>query len=231
MCLISKEGMIMKKTLCVMALATLVAAPAMAQEKVAEVSFLLGWSFADGIDGQQVLALDGNLYDRIDPKDSFKWGLMGGALVGENAEVGFMYSQAMSKLVVSGTQEVEVGDMSVHNYHGYFGYNWLDPEMPARPYFFFGLGATSYGAVDFTQSNGVDRTINSETRFSTTWGIGVKIAPSRPVGARFGIQWTPTYITSEAGGWWCDPWWGCYLVGNAKYANAWDLGGGLSFRF
>ncbi len=43
---------------------------------------------------------DGEIYDQIDPKDSFKWGLMGGVLLGDygNAEVGFMLGQQMSQL-------------------------------------------------------------------------------------------------------------------------------------
>ncbi len=32
-------------------------------------------------------------------------------------------------------------------------------------------------------------------------------------------------------GWWCDPFWGCYLVGDAQYANRFELAGGITFRF
>jgi hypothetical protein len=94
-----------------------------------------------------------------------------------------------------------------------------------------GMGATNFSSIDYTRITGEQGTIGGETQFSTTWGAGVKVFPSPNVGARFGVQWTPTYIKSDAAGWWCDPWWGCYLVGNAQYANQWDLGGGITFRF
>ena len=41
--------------------------------------------------------------------------------------------------------------MTVSSYHGYFGYNFFDSDAKARPYIFGGLGATSYGGVDYTR--------------------------------------------------------------------------------
>ena len=55
--------------------------------------------------------------------------------------------------------------------------------------------------------------------------------PSPNLGVRFGARWTPTYIKSDAAGWWCDPWWGCYVVGDAQYSNQFELSGGVAFRF
>jgi hypothetical protein len=45
------------------------------------------------------------------------------------------------------------------------------------------------------------------------------------------MRWTPTYIKTDAAGWWCDPFWGCYLVGNAQYSNQFTFEGGVTFRF
>jgi len=213
------------------ALATVVmASPVFAQDKRAEVSVLFGWTFSDGVDGQPVVTPSG-VFDRIDPKDSFKWGLGVGFMTTENAEVGFLFSQQMTTLQAGGTTTVDIGDTTVSTYHGYFGYNWGDPDASARPYALIGLGATNYGGVDFTRANGQPGTIGSETQFSTTFGAGVKFFPSPSVGARFGINWTPTYIKSDPGGYWCDPYWGCYMVGDAQYSNQWDIGGGITFRF
>jgi opacity protein-like surface antigen len=100
-----------------------------------------------------------------------------------------------------------------------------------RPYIFGGLGATNFSSVDYKRVNGVTGTIAGETQFSTTWGAGVKAYPSPNFGIRFGAQWTPTYIKTDSAGWWCDPWWGCYVVGNAQYSNQFELGGGVMFRF
>ena len=206
-------------------------APAVAQEPGAEVSVLFGWAFSEGVDGESVATADGNVFNRVDPKDSFKWGLSAGALLAGGVEVGFLFGQQRSTLEASGTNTVDIGDMTVNTYHGYFAYNFLDSDDTVRPYLMGGLGATSFSSVDFTRLNGQTGTIGGETRFSTTWGAGVKVYASPNVGARLGIQWTPTYIKSDAVGWWCDPFWGCYVVGNAQYAHQFDISGGLSFRF
>ena len=180
-----------------------------------EISGFAGWAFSDGVDGDPQLGIDGNFYDRVDPKDSATFGFTFGVLAGDNAEVGFMFGRQASTLVADGTNQREIGDMDVSTYHGYFGYNWGDPDGSVRPFFFGGLGATTFGEVTGSIA-GQTRTISSETQFSTTWGAGVKLYPAPNVGLRIGLHWTPTYIKSDAGGWWCDPWYGCYLVGNAQ---------------
>jgi len=163
------------------ALATVVmVSPALAQQKRVEVSFLAGWTFADGVDGQSVVTPSG-IFDRVDPKDSFKWGFDVGVLAGDNAEVGFLFGQQKTQLQVSGTSTVDVGDSTISTYHGYFGYNWGESDAKVRPYALIGLGATNYGGVDFTRANGQTGTIGSETQFSTTWGAGVKFFPSPSV--------------------------------------------------
>ena len=73
--------------------------------------------------------------------------------------------------------------------------------------------------------------ITGDTRFSWTTAAGLKIYPKPGVGIRLEGRWTPTYIRSEAAGWWCDPFWGCYLVGDAQYSNQFELAGGINFRF
>src|SRR5580765_1841145 len=46
-------------------------APAYAQSPHVEVSGFAGWTFSDGVSADTaVVAGDGNIYDRVDPKDS-----------------------------------------------------------------------------------------------------------------------------------------------------------------
>jgi hypothetical protein len=59
----------------------------------------------------------------------------------------------------------------------------------------------------------------------------VKFAGNSPIGARFGVRSTPTYIKTDEAGWWCDPWWGCYVVGDAQYSNQFEMSGGIMLRF
>jgi len=225
----SRSNVMLKRILATALLFVLAGVPMLAQSPKVEVSATLGWTFSDGVSGDAVLAGDGKLYDRVDPKDSGSFGLNIGVLLGQ-AEVGFMWGMQPTKLLISGTSERTLGDQSINTYHGYFGYNFM-PDSKVVPYVFGGLGATNFSKVDFQTIAGANLTISSETQFSTTWGAGVKFFPSPRVGVRVGAQFTPTYIKSDAAGWWCDPYWGCYLAGSPQYSNQMSLNGGVVFRF
>jgi opacity protein-like surface antigen len=144
--------------------------------------------------------------------------------------VGFLFNQQSTKYELGGTSTVDLGDVSVYNYHGYFAYNFGDEDAPVRPYFLGGLGATQYGKISVT-AGGTTRDLGGETQFSTTWGAGLKLFPGQSFGIRLEGRWTPTYIKSDAEGWWCDPYWGCYVVGDAQYSNQFELSGGIILRF
>lgn len=211
------------------ALVPAMAAPAAAQARV-EVSGFVGWAFSDGVSGNAVLLPDGNIYDRLDPEDSVLYGFSAGYLVTPQIELGFLYSTQPTKLVLDGTSQRDLGDMSVSTYHGYFAYNFGEEEAPLRPFILIGLGATNFGSVDASVA-GTTREIPGETQFSGTLAAGVKFFFHKNVGARAAFRFTPTYIKSDAAGWWCDPFWGCYLVGDAQYSNQVEFSGGITFRF
>jgi hypothetical protein len=78
---------------------------------------------------------------------------------------------------------------------------------------------------------GQQRSISGITKFSTTWALGVKVYASQRAAFLIEGRWTPTYIKYDAAGWWCDPFWGCYVLGNAQYSNQFELSGGLTLRF
>jgi hypothetical protein len=222
--------MLRKAVLFATLLVAVAAVPARAQMRV-EAAATFGWTFSDGVSGDAILAGDGQLYDRVDPKDSFSWNLRLGIVTEEHVEFGFLYGRQESTMVLQGTATRELGSMPVTNYHGYVGYNFGEADAKVRPYLFFGLGATNYGQVSFTAVNGVARQTASQTQFSSTFGAGVKAFFSPHAGIQAGMRWTPTYIKSDPGGWWCDPYWGCYVVGSAQYSNQFELSGGVVFRF
>ena len=211
-------------------LMTMMVMAASASAQGAEVSGTVGWTFSDGVSGNAVVVPGVGTFDRIDPKDSWAWGIRVGFFAGANSEIGFLYDQQPTELEVGGTTTVTLGDIKVHNYQGYYAFNFGGAEASARPYVLFGLGATQYGTVNVTAAN-VQRDIPGETRFSWTTAAGVKIYPAKGFGIRLEGRWTPTYIKSDAVGWWCDPFWGCYVVGDAQYANQFELATGISFRF
>jgi hypothetical protein len=221
----------MKRAAYLAAVGVLLGSAAFAADPKVEFSASAGYTFSDGVSGDTVVAADGNAYNTIEPKDSFSFGFTLEFFVSPNLEVGFLYDNQKSTLQVGGTATRDIGDVAIRNYHGIFTYNFGDASSKTRFYFMGGLGATSYGSVDYLNIAGQAKTIDGPTKFSTTWAVGLKAYPSPKVGLRLQARWTPTYIKSDATGWWCDPYWGCYVTGNAQYSNQFELTGGLSFRF
>lgn len=221
----------LKKTMLGALMLVVLGSSAWAQTPKVEFTGIIGWSLSDGVSGDPVVGGDGNVYDRIDPQDSVNFGFSLGFFVTPSAEVGFLWRRQATKLDVAGTAVKTLGDLNIDGYHGYGAYYFGDAEAKVRPYITGGVGATHYGSVSYVKAGGQAATTGSGTRFSTTWGAGLKLNASPNVGMKFGIQWTPTYIKSDAVGWWCDPWWGCYVVGDAQYSNQFEFIGGIAFRF
>jgi outer membrane protein W len=225
-----------KRVVAMVSLLALVAVPAFAQhEPKGEVGVVFGWVFSDGVSGNTIVVPGAGSFNRIDPKDSFGWGAEVGFFVSPNWEVGFLFGQQPSKLVlggVAGTADREVGNAGIYTYHGTFTYNFFEPDAKIRPYIMGGLGATNFASVGYTRAdNGQSGEFGGATKFSSTWGAGVKIYGASRVGGRFGVRWTPTYIKSDPGGYWCDPYWGCYVVGDPQYANQFEINGGITLKF
>jgi len=213
--------------LCVAVAAT----TASAQVPRISITGLFGWTFADGVSGDNFLTSDGEIYNRVDPQDSVHFGFSGGVFVNPQTEVGFLYRRQMTKLDISGSNTRTLGDLNIDNYHGYFAYYFGDPDGKVNPYFLGGFGATHFSQVNFTRPSGIAGVVNSGTQFSTVWGTGLRLNANEHFGFKVGLNWTPVYIKSDATGWWCDPYWGCYVVGNAQYANQLELFGAVTFRF
>jgi opacity protein-like surface antigen len=200
------------------------AAPAAAQYHV-EASGFVGWTVSDGVSFNG-LPINGAVYTRADPKDSADFGFTFGGYLTPQVEIEFLWSRQMSAMEVRGTGPTLSGDMNVDNYHGNFVYNFGDEDLTVRPYLLMGLGATSFGESTFPS-----RTVPGDSQFSWALGAGVKAFPSPHVGLKAGMRWTPTYIKSDPGGTWCDPFWGCYTYANPYYANQFEFSGGIVARF
>jgi outer membrane protein W len=220
----------LQKTVLATALLALVGSGARAQDARVELSGTAGWTFSDGVSGNGVTVPGVGMFDRVDPKDAFSWGLRLGILMTDNVEVGVLFDQQATDLEVGGTSTFTLGSLNLNNYHGYFAYNFGDADASARPYVLIGLGATQYGTVSVNVA-GVQQDIDGNTKFSGTGALGIKVFPSPRFGVRLEARWTPTYIKSDATGWWCDPYWGCYVVGDAQYSNQFELSGGVMLRF
>lgn len=203
------------------------AAPSQAQK--VEINPFFGYSLSDGVTIDP-LVFGGEVWDAIDVKDGISYGFHVGVFVSENAEIGFLWSRQDSVLGGEGTSPMEFTDMPVMNYHALFTYNFFESDATARPFIFGGLGATTYSPEDVTV-DGMNVSFDGETQFSSTWGAGVKVYPNgSKVGFTAMLRWTPTYIKSDPGGYWCG-YYGCYVVSDTQYANQFELSGGVSFRF
>ena len=210
-----------RKTILTAALVALASSAAWAQDPRVEISGTAGWTFSDGVN---VGTLD-NAPIRVDPKDAFSWGARLGFNVTPNVEIGGLFNLQKTDLEASGLVNRSI-PQSIYNYHGYLAYNFGESDATVRPYILGGLGATQYGSLDTAAGE-----IGGETQFSTTWALGLKMFPSPNFGIRLEGRWTPTYIKSDPEGYWCDPYWGCYTVGDAQYSNQWELSGGVTLRF
>ena len=210
--------------------AGLAAAPGLAQEARFEIASLAGWTSSDGVTGAAVTVPGTGTFSGIEPGDAFSWGVSAGYFVSDTVSLELQYDRQESQLAVFGTADLVVGDMAVENYHGLIAYHFGARQARVRPFVFGGLGATRYGELAWSAGQ-EPRTIGGDTRFSTTWGAGVKLWAARSVGIRLQGRWTPTYIKSDSAGWWCDPYWGCYVLSEAQYANQLELSAGVALRF
>jgi len=210
-----------RKTILTTMMVALAASAAQAQDPRVELSGTAGWTFSDGV---SVGASD-NSAIRVDPKDAFSWGARLGFNLSPNVEIGFLFASQKTDLEASGLINRSV-PQSIYNYHGYFAYNFGDTDASVRPYVLGGLGATQFGSLDTPLGQ-----VGGNTKFSSTWAAGLKMFPSKNFGIRLEGRWTPTYIKSDAAGYWCDPYWGCYTVGDPEFSNQFELSGGIIFRF
>jgi len=199
------------------------------------VLFLLTSAFSQNVEltgyvGGQVnggLDLSTSLFRRIEVENSMNYGLSAGYLVGEHYGVEFQWNHSKADTLAQpagGGSDIKVFALNQDQYMGNFLFHFTDREAKLRPFAFFGLGASHLSP----DRSGVDST----TRFAFSLGGGAKYNISKHFALRGQAKWSPTYITTTDGGYWCDPFWGgCWVVGNDHYLHEFDITGGITFRF
>ena len=208
-------------------------APSASAQKV-EASFSVGYGGSEGITSNNKPLL-GRQYDRLAVDSGASVDLALGFFLNERMEGEFLWSRQNSRLEADGPAgQLRLSELALYNYMFNLVYNWGMSDARVRPYAFGGIGATNYSFGDLLLPTPLRSTasgIEGETRFSTNWGAGVKfyIAPS--VGAKIGLRWTPTYIKSDPGGVWCDPFYGCWQLADADYSNQFETSFGITIRF
>ena len=206
----------------------LLAAPLAAQR--VEVSFGAGYTASEGVTVNDLPIL-GVIYNQADIKSGGSFNFTFGVNVTPKAQIEFLYGRQSSKLGASGGGiSTDVAELAVNNYHFNFVYNWGEDDARLRPFALVGAGMTNYSGGNLLLP-GAAGSIGSETQFSTTWGAGVKFYPAPNFGLKLTARWTPTYIKSTSAGYWCDPFYGCWLMGDPDYSHQFDISGGITFRF
>ena len=140
-----------RKTFLGVLMLVVLSSTAWAQTPKVEFTGIIGWTLSDGVSGDPVKALDGNTYDRVDPKDSMNFGFSLGFFLSPSAEIGFLWRRQATEIEIAGTAVNTLGDTNIDGYHGYGAYYFGDPEAKARPYIMGGLGATNYGSVSYDE--------------------------------------------------------------------------------
>jgi OprF membrane domain len=204
-----------------------VAPASFAQSSRVEINPFFGYTLSDGVTIDPVSA-GGQTYDAVNAKSGAAYGIHFGVFVTEQVEVGFLWAREASVLQGEGTTTTDFTDMNINNYLGVFTYNFGDEDAQARPFILGGIGASSFAPSDI---NG--QSIDSLTKFTGTFGGGVKFYPNPRFGISTMARWTPNYIKSDPDGVWCSPYWfyGCYVLSDAQYANQFELSAGVSLRF
>ena len=233
-----------RKTALTVLLLITAAAGAQAQDTKIEFTPYFGYTASSGVDVSPLDIGGGRAITKVSPKSSFAWGLDFDYFASQQFSIGFNWSQQLSKLKGEATPVVptpastngsslDIADMNVYTYHGIFTYNFGDGDAKIRPFIFGGIGATQYSPAELKPElhDGTSGgKVQGGTKFSTSWGGGIKAYVSPHVGFRFMMRWTPTYINYTSTGFWCSPF-GCYDLGKNQYSHAGEFSGGVIFRF
>ena len=188
-------------------------------------NFELGANVGGQLNGG--LDLSTSLFHRIEVGNNINYGVTVGYLLGEHYGLEFQWNKnnAETRAQPIGIgSSVKVFNLNQNQYMANFLLHLTDREARLRPFVFFGLGANNL-SPDVS-------VVNSTTRFALSLGAGAKYDIGRHFGLRTQLKWSPTYITTTNGGYWCDPFWGgCWTVGNDHYLHEFDITGGFTLRF
>jgi opacity protein-like surface antigen len=204
------------------------ASQATAQKGSFEIVGFAGYTFSEGVDLDPNVTLpDSTEIRHIGPQSGASYGLAFEVFFHRDFTVGFQWSAQQAtfagKQPISGT--VEFADQQVHNFHGTIAYYYGWPDELLRPFLYGGLGATYY---DTSPVEG--QPVDGETRFSGTFGAGLKVNFNRRLAMRITGRWTPTLILTEPGGTWCGAF-TCWPQTKTDYSHQFELAAGVALRF
>ena len=187
-----------------------------------EITGHVGYQLNGGLDDFSTV-----LFERLEVENSTKYGLSVGYLPGDLLGLEFEWNHTQGDTLAEpfgGGSGVRLFSLNQNQYMGNIVWHFTPKETKLRPFAFVGLGANNLSA---------DReNVDGTTKFAWALGTGAKYNLSKYFGVRGTLRYSPTYITSTAEGYWCDPFWGgCWVAGDPHYLHSFDLSGGITFRF
>ena len=207
----------------------LISSPAYAQRF--DVSFSGGYTASEGVNVNES-TLTGLVFESVEVKSGGAFNFTFGVYATPNVLIEFLYGRQSSRLEAKGVGFAEdVSELNVDNYHVNFVYHWMPGDARFRPFALAGLGATTYSFGDTLVPGLAGRQIDNNTQFSWTFGGGIKAYATPNLGFKAMVRWTPTYIKSDPAGYWCDPFYGCWVLGDSDYSQQFETSGGVTFRF
>jgi len=172
--------------------------------------------------GDKIDDLNRPLVKELETDDGYSWGVLFDVNFGENVQLEFLFSRQETdleeKFVAGGGSRLT--DIDIDNYHVGGVYRFGDELDDVRPFVSFYLGATNFRPAG----------LSSENKFSFSFGGGVKFYFAERLGLMLMGRWTPTYINSSAGGYFCDPF-GCWVVTDSQYFDQFEATVGVIIRF
>lgn len=165
-------------------------------------------------------------YSKIDFDDTFGAGVAFTWQASRQFDGELVYdysSAAMSAVPYNPSNPRPTTDLAIHNFQLAGLFHFRPPQERIRPYLGLGIG--------FSVLDPKAEALSSETRFTFSFNGGVKMMASDNVGLRLDARWIPTYLFTTEGGYWCDPWYGCWYYGNDHFLNQFDLKAGIIVKF
>lgn len=212
----------MKKTLLLAVLAALFLPGALqAQSGRFELTPFASYRFFGDVSSD-----NGGAYSKIDFDDTFGAGVAFTWQASRQFDTEFVYdysSSPMTAVPYNPTLPSPSSELAIHNFQLAGLFHFRPPQEKVRPYLGLGIG--------FSYLDPKAEALSSETRFTFSLNGGVKMMASDNVGLRLDARWIPTYLFTTEGGYWCDPWYGCWYYGNDHFLNQFDLKAGVIVKF
>jgi hypothetical protein len=197
-------------------LPTFALAPAARAQVVVEVTPFGGYRFGGSF---TVLSEPATL----EIKESGTYGANLTFVIEENGELEALYARQSTRLANDAFfSSRPVFDLAVENYHLGGNYLFRDEGENLRPYIGVGLGVTRLVPEPDN--------LESETRFSASFAVGMKVYLGKHFGLRFEARGFFTVIESDSDVF-CDSFSGCFVSTSGTELSQGEVRGGLIFRF